>query len=305
MLNTESQEKKKQVGKKLSGLFSGEKKQKNEKIAVVLVAVVGVAVVLAGMFRISSTLTVPLAEMWAETVPEDGPAPEEIALEDMDLETLKAQDTDEDGLNDFEEIYIYETNAYLADSDSDGIDDLQEIKNMTDPTCPEGMDCLLGMGGQKGEFIYTQTDPLTGEPAEIKQELIMMGAATAEELNAMSNQELRDMYEQARLRMNEATPEELRKILLNSGRVTKADLDKVSDEQLLEYYQFSLKQTGIYEEVQSQDPEVVAEYLQQNTTVEQVKQQLIASGLTEEELSVLDDDTLMELYEQALMEATR
>lgn len=44
------------------------------------------------------------------------------------------QDTDGDGLSDFEEIKVYRTNPLLKDTDKDGIDDLDELmKTNTNP----------------------------------------------------------------------------------------------------------------------------------------------------------------------------
>lgn len=57
------------------------------------------------------------------------------------VDALRFRDTDKDGLNDFDELYVYGTSAYLADSDSDGILDGDEIKSGLNPNCVEGQDC--------------------------------------------------------------------------------------------------------------------------------------------------------------------
>lgn len=54
---------------------------------------------------------------------------------------LKKQDTDKDGLNDWDELNIYETSPYLEDTDGDGIKDSEEVKKGTNPKCQEGKDC--------------------------------------------------------------------------------------------------------------------------------------------------------------------
>lgn len=48
-------------------------------------------------------------------------------------EKLKAADSDLDGLNDYDELYIYHTNVGAADSDTDGYLDGDEVKNSYDP----------------------------------------------------------------------------------------------------------------------------------------------------------------------------
>ncbi len=58
-----------------------------------------------------------------------------------DLAALKNQDTDEDGLSDYDELYSYGTSPYLADSDSDTVSDKEELESGNDPNCPTGQDC--------------------------------------------------------------------------------------------------------------------------------------------------------------------
>ena len=51
---------------------------------------------------------------------------------------LQQIDTDQDGLNDYEELYLYSTSPYLADTDSDGLDDAAELfTTLTDPVNPD------------------------------------------------------------------------------------------------------------------------------------------------------------------------
>src|SRR3989338_4498333 len=68
------------------------------------------------------------------------PEPDDQNEEDLVL-ALQAQDTDGDGLSDYDEIYLHNTSAYISDTDSDGIDDAQEISAGQDPTCPTGENC--------------------------------------------------------------------------------------------------------------------------------------------------------------------
>jgi len=53
----------------------------------------------------------------------------------------KLNDTDGDGLSDFDEENIFFTSKYLFDSDGDGLSDLKEIKTGIDPNCPVGSYC--------------------------------------------------------------------------------------------------------------------------------------------------------------------
>ena len=59
----------------------------------------------------------------------------------QEMDALKKADTDLDGLNDYEELYIYKTSPYLKDSDSDGTDDKTEITQGGDPNCAPNQPC--------------------------------------------------------------------------------------------------------------------------------------------------------------------
>ena len=48
-----------------------------------------------------------------------------------------SQDTDNDGLTDYEEIFIYNTNPVIPDTDGDGLEDGSEVKINLDPNNPE------------------------------------------------------------------------------------------------------------------------------------------------------------------------
>ena len=50
-----------------------------------------------------------------------------------DNSTLQTLDTDNDGLNDYQELYVYYTNPFLADTDNDGYSDYNEINAGTNP----------------------------------------------------------------------------------------------------------------------------------------------------------------------------
>lgn len=83
-----------------------------------------------------------------------------LTLEERDkqkLAELKTQDTDSDGLNDYDELYIYRTSPYLEDTDSDGTKDLEEVQNGNDPNCPKGRDCIGDISSQDSAPPGTNT----------------------------------------------------------------------------------------------------------------------------------------------------
>ena len=116
-------------------------RSRKQKAALVFVSIIFVTVFTFGILRINNLLHIPLPESWttvATTTQTN--APVEGLSEDP--EVLRARDTDSDGLNDFEEIYVYKTSAYLADSYSDTSSDKDEILAGEDPNCPRGIVCF-------------------------------------------------------------------------------------------------------------------------------------------------------------------
>ncbi|MBI4215435.1 MAG: hypothetical protein HY602_01805 [Parcubacteria group bacterium] len=145
-----------------------------------------------------------------------------VPLQDTeDMEALKQKDTDKDGLNDYEEIYIYKTSPYLEDSDSDKIKDKDEIQQGLDPLCATGQDC------------YSQTLGQAEKPAFNLEDLV--GAIVPDQplenpFAGLSEDQVKRMLS------GQAAPAEIREILKQAG-MTQEALDTLQDEQLQEAYQ--------------------------------------------------------------------
>lgn len=78
-------------------------------------------------------------------------------LRSLDEETLRGLDTDQDGLNDYVELYEYETNPLKADTDDDGLTDGEEVNQYeTDPNNPDTDGDGLSDGDEVNSF---NTDP--------------------------------------------------------------------------------------------------------------------------------------------------
>lgn len=133
------------------------------------------------------------------------------------VDQLKSQDTDGDGLSDWDELNIYNTSPYLADSDSDGIPDGVEVANGTDPNCPQGRNCNSIL------LVATSSVPVIGQSNG--------GAANSGQTLASSSQT--DLLNLLTGATDAAT---LRKILIQSG-MDKASLDQISDTDLMKNYQ--------------------------------------------------------------------
>ena len=137
---------------------------------------------------------------------------------------LQSQDTDGDGLSDYDEIYIYGTSPYLEDTDGDGISDYDEIMRGSDPNCPAGQNCGAGTidellsapqiidssfnpydlpvfeGGTESVIDEdTAVQVLSGEidAATLRRLLISTGVASSEEINQISDEDLLNSYREA------------------------------------------------------------------------------------------------------------
>jgi hypothetical protein len=189
---------------------------KNQKLALAGLAVFTVCVITVWFLKIGSEIKGPLhiAPPVKNAI---------VATIQTADDKLKSQDTDGDGLSDWDELNIYHTSPYLADTDSDGIPDGVEIKNGTDPNCPTGKVCkaVIPTASQ------TATDSAT------VASLATSGASA--DTSSASSTDLSNL-----LLTGQLDAASLRQVLINSGQVNKADLDKISDADLLQAYKDQL-----------------------------------------------------------------
>lgn len=111
---------------------------------------------------------------------------ERISLLDQEDEQLKGQDSDLDGLSDYQELRVYGSSPFISDSDSDGIPDAVEVSNGTDPNCPEGQQCFgadtsLDTGTEitAPNQEQAELEQIVNDPAEIRRLLIEGGVDPA------------------------------------------------------------------------------------------------------------------------------
>lgn len=104
-------------------------------------------------------------------------------------DALRKEDTDSDGLNDYDELYVYRTSPYLSDSDSDGMADKTEITKGLDPNCAPTMPCASAVvdavnpDSLQGNFAEEPSAPVapSASPVDVAQILAQM---TTEQLRA-------------------------------------------------------------------------------------------------------------------------
>lgn len=185
-----------------------------QKIAVLVLFVLALAVIIFWIFQFRSQLTRPLG---LDKKSQD----EKITVVSGD----QNKDTDGDGLADYEELNTYKTSPYLDDTDSDGLMDKQEIDRGSDPLCPEGKNCQA-------------TEVATGTNVNINNGLLgdMSGVASTSTLDAAQVADQAALESALSGKIDAAG---LRQLLISSG-ADKTVLDKISDADLMKSYQETL-----------------------------------------------------------------
>ena len=178
------------------------------KLALVGLAVFGIFLVILWAVTLKNEITSPLNFYAANNQP--------VAADQSSDEKLKQQDTDGDGLSDWDELNVYHTSRYVADSDSDGIPDGVEVKNGTDPNCPQGANC---QATSPVNSSATSSGPTSSPSSNSSSAINNLASSSQADLNKIFS-------------CQDATL--LRGYLLNSGSIDQKSLDALSDADLLQ-----------------------------------------------------------------------
>ncbi len=198
-----------------------------------------------------------------------GESLESVATSIMEAqdEQLKLQDSDQDGLNDYEETKVYGTSPFIADTDSDRISDAAEVRAGSDPTCPTGQTCqgtqtLANNAQSTNPFLSADFKAILEDPVKLRQ-LLIQGGADPAIINQLDNQTLQLLAQEAFKASTQATPEKLEllqnltpaqiRALFKSSGMTDEQLAQISDEKLLEIYSQALLQAT----AESQQPQPI------------------------------------------------
>lgn len=176
--------------------------------------------------------------------------------------TSKFTDTDHDGLTDYDEINNYKTSPYLEDSDSDGIKDGDEITQSKNPNCPEGQKCIIEVNTNVNYDIMFED---ITEPTE--QEFLAQTIRQALIANGFTEEELAQFDDATLIQMYNQVSTDQGSININQQLTIPTDLTK----------------------------EDLANY-----DLEQMKQFLIANGVSEEDLKLIPDDQLLSNWQEIL-----
>lgn len=172
--------------------------RRKERLGAILVITVGVTALLFGLAFFVFDLRNPFSGILLKA------QKDRLASEERQrqlLLVLQTQDTDKDGLTDYDELNKYSTSPYLADSDGDGFDDKSEISRGTDPNCPEGQVCFVIAEDSVTETpdssyvapglasgVQTQASPTI--TASFIRSIMLQTGMKQDEIDALSDQEI-------------------------------------------------------------------------------------------------------------------
>ena len=178
-----------------------------DKFLKISFTVIALFALIFGFISLGQSLKITINQSASESSTEE--------LPNLDQAKLRVLDTDEDGLNDWQELGTYGTSPYLADTDSDGVNDFDELEAGTDPNCPPGRSCSLNNIDENESSTFADIDSSQSLDDALKQE-IESDFQTGEDLSldgVLTADQIRD--------------------LLRDGGVSEQELQAASDEDLI------------------------------------------------------------------------
>jgi len=245
-----SPKKSKGLFREVRGYFRNEKLVNNLLAALILFF--GLAAIVLGFFQFRYQINKDIFARFQPTAAVSGPE---------DLLGLKEKDTDQDGLSNYDELYLYGSSPYIQDTDSDGINDQKEVAAGGDPTCPEGQNCFAFWNPETPQNAAADNSSLsTGQISSVQlRQTLKQAGMTDEELAQFSDEDLLQLYQQALAGMQsgntqaetsavtpavanpaDLTPAQIRQYLKEAG-VASSLLDQVTDDELMDLAAETLK----------------------------------------------------------------
>jgi len=208
---------------------------KNQKLAVAGLAVFAVLIVILWSVQLKNNIYGPLNSQVPGTN-EQAQIDNQTAA---DL-ALKNKDTDNDGLNDYDELNIYKTSPYLEDSDGDKIRDGDEVSKGTDPNCPAGRTCVatepVDNSANPSASSNDTLNNLSNQSAALNNLLNQMNTANP----ATDSGGTGDLTAEQKQALQGIDAASLRQLLIEAG-MDKADLDQISDSELMQSFNETLQ----------------------------------------------------------------
>lgn len=266
-------------------------------------AIMGVIALIGGIYSLDNRIHGLAPQLLSLDNTPFAESDEQLRLKE--LAALQVEDSDSDGINDFNELYVYYTSIYLEDTDSDGISDSDEISNGTDPNCKEGQVCnqVRALAGEfdaadvtttlgtSGELSILHGDDLT--PEAVKSELLKMGIP-ASTFSNVSDEDLVQVYQSV---MNDIPESDISAVDYSGNDIS---VDEVAQSQGDQGYEDLLYNNDTAGENSLASFTTLEDF--RNLDVSQVRELLIQSGMPSSDLEGISDEEVMSLYNSVLEE---
>ena len=218
--------------------------------------IIGVLAIILSYLQLKGAIYAPFKQTFTREEPE--------VLDQAEIfDILADQDTDEDGLSDFDERFVYQTSVYIVDSDSDSFSDKEEVEAQSDPLNPESTPYHTPKTPEQGvsEQVFSPPEP--------------------------------DLSEQ------EVSIQEIRDLLINQAGLDKEIVDKLDDKTLENLYNETKQETGIDLRQLKAPDDLMRQF--SDLDISQLRQVLIDQGVDQNILDSVDDETLRSMFLQSLL----
>lgn len=226
-----------------------EENKKSRKILVIFIFLI----LIFGFGRIKKEIYAPFKQVSV--------AEEKLSSEEINS-ISKTQDTDKDGISDFEERFVYQTSIYLSDTDSDGFGDQEEIAAKSDP-------------------LNGKSTPYNPTSKQAEEQSVLERTVNADEGKSFSVQEIKDL-------------------LVKQTGLSQEIVDKIDDKELERLYNETKSETGINPEQTKSESEASSQAL--DLDISTIRQFLIEQGVDKEMLDSIDNETLKSIFLQSLQQ---
>ncbi len=148
-------------------------------------------------------------------------------VQNAERQKQRKEDTDSDGISDYDELYVFKTSPYIQDSDDDGLHDGIEIQSGSDPNCAPDKPCAQANTVQNADAVTV--DSTSGSFLDIE-------APTAPDQQPTSAAEVVSA-------LQHLSAAEIRDLLRESG-LSEEDLAQIPDDMLVTLYTQALSQAA-------------------------------------------------------------
>lgn len=266
-----------------------------KKAGIWAMAAVACFTAILGIVQIKNQITKPLLPKYPNSNFKIVSVEEE---EFQKAEKLRGSDTDEDGLNDYDELYVFETSPYLADSDSDGSTDFEELQSGQNPNCPVGQQCntLKSTNTNTTDVNSSSTNTAVTASAtdiDVIRETLKNAGAPATTLDAMTDEELITLY-------NETVQETGYTLDAQGNMVASGQTNQSTNQTAVEQMYSDFQPTNNeYDTTMNSLAQGDFDTLMKLTPAE-IRELLISLGGDENFVNSMDDATITEVFQSAL-----